>query len=55
MRNGVHILYQCFSITIYGIAITLLFIYSHYLRELEHRLDLSMYQQHAISCDMVAK
>ena len=53
MKNGFQILYQCFGIAIYGIAVALLFLYSYYLEELEHRLDRSMYQQHAISCEMI--
>lgn len=49
MENGLRILYQCFGIIIYGIAIVLLLYYSRSIEEMEKHFDRLMYQQHVIS------
>lgn len=46
------IIYQCFNITVFCIAVFLLFYISSLVTSLENSVANSMYQQHVISCQV---
>lgn len=54
MTNGTTLLYQCFSIMVYCVALTLLFYFSRMVYVMEHQVDQAMYQRHVISCEVIA-
>nr|WP_297936017.1 hypothetical protein [uncultured Lachnoclostridium sp.] len=53
MKNGISLLYQCFSIMVYCVALTILFYFSHLVYVMEKHVDQAMYQQHVISCEVI--
>ncbi len=52
MENGISLLYQCFTVMIYCLALTMLICLSHMVYAMEHQVDQNMYQQHVLSCEI---
>ena len=53
MENKISLLYQCFSIAIYCVAVVLLVYFSQLIYGMEHHVDRALYQQHVISCEVL--
>lgn len=53
MKHGLFLLYQCFSVCMYCLAVMLLIYLSFNIYQLESAVKRNMYRQHVISCEMV--